>query len=49
MYRLNLSFTDVVSGERVHYWVDRLGRFWMAHGAWSLFRVPSTYKGRLPL
>lgn len=33
------AFTDLVSGEMVYYWVDKLGRRWMAHGRWSLFRV----------
>lgn len=33
------AFTDHVSGNAVRYWRDRLGRVWMAEGAWSLFRV----------
>ena len=33
------AFTDVVSGQAVRYYIDRLGRHWMANGSWSLFRV----------
>ncbi|MGN8022088.1 hypothetical protein ACTJJ7_15400 [Phyllobacterium sp. 22229] len=40
MQNIGCAFTDVVSGKPVYYWVDTLGRSWMANGAWSLFRVP---------
>ena len=39
MKRDGYAFTDKVSGRPVYYWLDRLGRRWMAEGAWSLFRV----------
>jgi hypothetical protein len=37
------AFTDVVSGERVKYFTDTLGRKWLANNAWSFFRVPINY------
>lgn len=40
MRRIGYAFTDVVSGAAVYYWRDRLGRVWMAEGAFSMFRVP---------
>lgn len=36
---VNFRFTDVVNGLPVHHFHDRLGRDWLAHGRWSLFRV----------
>lgn len=33
------AFTDIVSGRSVYRWIDRLGRCWLAEGAWSSFRV----------
>lgn len=33
------AFTDVVVGKAVNDYTDGLGRDWLAHGAWSLFRV----------
>ena len=39
MQWLSFAFTDSVSGKPVHYWRDRLGRYWLASGKWSLFRV----------
>ena len=33
------AFTDAFSGVPVYYCKDKLGRKWMAHGAWSMFRV----------
>lgn len=33
------NFTDIVVGKPVNNYTDRLGRKWMAHGAWSWFRV----------
>lgn len=40
MIKEGYAFTDSVAGRPVYYWRDRLGRRWMANGAWSLFRVP---------
>jgi hypothetical protein len=40
MMRNGLAFRDVVSGAFVYFWVDTLGRRWLAEGPWSLFRVP---------
>lgn len=45
MARTGFAFTDSVSRESVCYYTDKLGRNWLATGAWSLFRVrhkPST-------
>lgn len=39
MTNLGYSFTDGVSGRPVYRWRDRLGRVWLANGAWSLFRI----------
>jgi len=33
------AFTDVVVGEPVYYYRDRLGRRWLAQSAWARFRV----------
>lgn len=41
MTRQYCAFIDKVSGREVHYYRDRLGRLWLAEGAWSLFRVRS--------
>lgn len=38
MIDLGHYFTDTVTGESVRKYQDRLGRHWMATGAWSLFR-----------
>lgn len=35
----HLAFVDRVTGESVYHFVDRLGRRWLATGAWALFRV----------
>ena len=43
MILTGFAFTDVISGESVNYYVDRLGRHWMATGAWSLFRVERSH------
>ena len=40
-------FTNVVSGEGVCHYRDRLGRDWMATSAWSLFRVERTNRDGL--
>lgn len=39
MSNMGYAFTDIVVGRPVYYWRDRLGRGWMANGAWSIFRV----------
>lgn len=39
MKLLDFAFIDKVSGRSVFYWRDRLGRIWLAEGAWSLFRA----------
>lgn len=33
------AFTDAFSGMPIYYCKDKFGRKWMAHGAWSMFRV----------
>lgn len=33
-------FYDGIARRMVHMFEDRLGRQWMAFGAWSMFRVP---------
>jgi hypothetical protein len=33
------AFVDQVSGKEVNYYIDTLGRKWMANYPWSLFRV----------
>lgn len=33
------AFTDVVSGEGVYYFRDRMGRKWLANGPWFGLRV----------
>lgn len=34
-------FQDVVMRGDVFLWADAYGRFWLAHGRWSRFRVAS--------
>ncbi|KRA00275.1 hypothetical protein ASD64_01500 [Mesorhizobium sp. Root157] len=41
MKLMGFAFTDIVVGKPVFYWQDTLGRDWLAHGAWSIFRVPA--------
>jgi len=48
MTRLEFAFTDRVTGKSVHYWRDRLGREWLAEGAFSLFRVPTESRNDAP-
>lgn len=36
---VNFRFTDVVNGKPVHLYEDKFGRTYLAHGAWSWFRV----------
>ena len=39
MFRGKLLFTDVVNGNAVYCYTDRLGRTWMAQRGFHLFRV----------
>lgn len=39
MIYLGFNFTDVVVGKPVNNYRDKLGRFWMAHNKWGIFRV----------
>lgn len=39
MARQGYVFTDIVTGRGVYHYLDKLGREWLAEGAWSLFRV----------
>ena len=41
MKRVGFAFYDQVSGVPVHYWVDHFGRYWLAEGSCSIFRVPA--------
>jgi hypothetical protein len=41
MTAISTAFIDIVTGERVRIYQDRLGRRWLATGAWDLFRVSS--------
>lgn len=43
MHRVTSVFYDTVGGEAVYLWRDRMGRFWHATGAWSLFRIRKYY------
>lgn len=45
MIHAGFAFTDAVSGRSVSYYVDRLGRPWLAEGPWSLFRVERVHRG----
>ena len=44
MRRESFAFTDKCSGASVSYYIDRLGRRWMAETRWSLFRVPAAHQ-----
>ena len=39
MTKLQFEFTDVICGEPVYSFVDKLDRKWLATNKWSLFRV----------
>ena len=41
MRRESLAFVDRCSGASVSYYVDTLGRRWLAENRWALFRVPA--------
>lgn len=45
MRRESTAFVDRVSGATVGYYIDTLGRRWMAENRWSLFRVPAAHHG----
>lgn len=40
MKKLGFAFTDIVTGRAVYYYLDRLGREWLAEHGWAWFRVP---------
>jgi hypothetical protein len=42
MTRVQHLFVDRVSGQDVFHYRDRMGRNWMANGAWALYRVERT-------
>ena len=44
MRRESLAFVDKCSGASVNYYVDTLGRRWMAENRWALFRVPAAHQ-----
>ena len=44
MRRESFAFTDKCSGASVRYYIDRLGRRWLAESRWSLFRVPAAHQ-----
>ena len=37
------GFTDDISGEPVDFYLDTLGRVWMANNEWGTFRVATDY------
>ena len=39
MTRTGTGFVDTVSGQNVDMYVDGRGRYWLANGRWSWFRV----------
>ena len=41
MRRESLAFVDRCPGASVSYYVDTLGRRWLAENRWALFRVPA--------
>jgi len=42
------AFVDSVSGASVNYYVDTMGRRWLAENRWSLFRVPAAQQPKEP-
>lgn len=44
MRRTSFAFTDVVSGKPVYYFIDRLGRRWLAEHRWARFRISAQNK-----
>ncbi len=49
MMRNGLAFRDTVTGVFVYFWVDTLGRRWIAEGPWDLQRVRVGPASRSPL
>jgi hypothetical protein len=49
MMRNGLAFRDAASGAFIYFWVDTLGRRWLAEDAWSLRRVPVGHGERVKL
>jgi hypothetical protein len=47
MRLVRYAFTDVISGEQVNFYLDRLGRPWLATSPWSLFRVKPSHPSRI--
>lgn len=43
MVRERFAFTDIVSGDKIYHFTDRLGRRWIATSPWALFRVTTEY------
>lgn len=39
MKYINESFRDIVDGRMVNLYEDGMGRKWLAHHRWALFRV----------
>ena len=44
MRRESFAFRDQCSGASVNYYIDSLGRRWMAENRWSLFRVHAAHQ-----
>jgi hypothetical protein len=44
MRREAFAFNDQCSGASVGYYIDSLGRRWMAENRWALFRVPAAHQ-----
>jgi len=42
-----VGFMDIVTGYMVNYYVDKIGREWMANNKWGWFRVKVKVKGEL--
>lgn len=42
MKKTGSAFIDVVTGDVVHYWIDKYGQAWMAVNRWG-FRVKTKF------
>jgi len=42
MEYMGYAFADVIAGKRVNLYRDAFGRYWLATGRFSIFRVPTT-------
>jgi hypothetical protein len=47
MNRICYCFEDAICRQPVYFWRDRYGRPWLAHHAWSLFRVEPAHDERI--